>query len=126
MLDNSVIIEGQASDLSRQALFSTVHGAGRVMSRTEAAGKKKWIADETGKKRPQIVAKGKVDFDEVKQTMKDSKIILRGAGADEAPMCYKSLKDVLGYMAQNQTIHNTMRPIGVCMAGDETQDPYKD
>lgn len=125
MLDNSVIIEGKVSDLSRQALFSTVHGAGRIMSRNEAAGKKKWIADETGRKRPQIVAKGKVDFDEVRATMKAHKVHLRGAGADEAPQCYKKLTEVLGYMAQNQEVIHTLRPIGVCMAGDE-YDPYKD
>lgn len=125
MLDNSVIIEGVDGGASRQALYSTVHGAGRVMSRTEAAGKKKWIADETGRKKPQIIAKGKVDFDEVKAKMKASKVILKGAGADEAPECYKSLKEVLGYMNENQRVLHTLRPIGVAMAGDE-HDPYKD
>lgn len=126
MLDSSVIVEGKASDLSRQALFSTVHGAGRVMSRTEAAGKKKWIPDPTtGRKRPQIVAKGKVDFDQVKADMRDKNVILRGAGPDEAPQCYKKLAEVLIYMAQNQEVIHTLTPIGVCMAGDE-YDEYKD
>jgi tRNA-splicing ligase RtcB (3'-phosphate/5'-hydroxy nucleic acid ligase) len=125
MLDNSVIIEGLDSEASRNALYSTVHGAGRVMSRTEAAGKKKWIADDLGRKRPQIVAKGKVDFDEVRAKMKASNVVLRGAGADEAPECYKTLTEVLGYMSDSQVIKHTLRPIGVCMAGDE-YDPYKD
>lgn len=39
MGDVSVILEGVESDESRAALYSTVHGAGRVMSRTKAAGK---------------------------------------------------------------------------------------
>ena len=41
MGDDSVILEGSArnSDEQRAALYSTVHGAGRVMSRTQAAGK---------------------------------------------------------------------------------------
>lgn len=43
----SVVLEGCESPLSAAALYSTVHGAGRVMSRTEAAGKvtrrKRWV-----------------------------------------------------------------------------------
>jgi tRNA-splicing ligase RtcB len=37
----SVILEGLDSEASREALYSTVHGAGRIMSRTQAAGKMK-------------------------------------------------------------------------------------
>lgn len=126
MLDNSVIIEGIDSESSKKALYSTVHGAGRVMSRTEAAGKKKWIRDEEGRKRPQIVAKGKVDFDEVKEKMKHANIELRGAGADESPQCYKKLSEVLEHMNFGTKIIHTLRPIGVAMAGDTTIDLYKD
>lgn len=126
MMDNSVIIEGIDSETSKNALYSTVHGAGRVMSRTEAAGKKKWIRDEQGRKRPQIIAKGKVDFDQVKETMKFCNIELRGAGADESPQCYKKLSEVLDYMAFGTKVIHTLRPIGVAMAGDTTIDLYKD
>ena len=46
MGDASVILEGVESGENEQALFSTVHGAGRVMSRTQAAGRvrrrKRW------------------------------------------------------------------------------------
>jgi len=42
MGDISVIVEGVDSEESRTALYSTVHGAGRVMSRTKAAGRRKW------------------------------------------------------------------------------------
>ena len=41
MGENSVVLEGCESPLAAAALYSTVHGAGRVMSRTEAAGKVK-------------------------------------------------------------------------------------
>ena len=39
MGDESVILEGVESATNEQALFSTVHGAGRVMSRSQAAGR---------------------------------------------------------------------------------------
>jgi tRNA-splicing ligase RtcB len=46
MGDDSVILEGVAGEDAEHSLFSTVHGAGRVMSRTQAAGRtrrsKRW------------------------------------------------------------------------------------
>src|SRR6202022_350359 len=39
MGDISVIVRGVDTPAAAAALFSTVHGAGRVMSRTKAAGK---------------------------------------------------------------------------------------
>src|SRR3954462_6512269 len=39
MGEPSVILRGADSDASRELMYSTVHGAGRVMSRTQAAGK---------------------------------------------------------------------------------------
>src|SRR5262249_4695380 len=39
MGDESVILEGVESPDNEQALYSTVHGAGRVMSRSRAAGR---------------------------------------------------------------------------------------
>lgn len=125
MYDNSVIVEGIDSEESKLGLYSTVHGAGRIMSRTQAAGKKKWIRGEDGKKRPQIIAAGEVDFELTKDMMKKHNVELRGAGADEAPQCYKSLTDVLKYQGGTIRIVHTLRPIGVAMAGDE-YDPYKD
>ena len=44
MGDESVILEGVESDENRDALFSTVHGAGRVMSRSQAAGRVRRMA----------------------------------------------------------------------------------
>lgn len=126
MRDRSVIIQGTDSELSKKGLYSTVHGAGRVMSRTEAAGKKKWIAGPDGKKIPTIISKGKVDYAQVKQEMKNTNIELVGAGPDEAPECYKNLQEVLQYQGDTIKVIHELTPIGVCMAGNETYDPYKD
>ena len=42
MGDYSVIVQGKDSLENQEAYYSTVHGAGRVMSRTKAAGKMDW------------------------------------------------------------------------------------
>lgn len=120
MKDVSVIVEGIDSELSRKGLYSTVHGAGRTMSRTEAAGKKKWIGGK-----PTILGKGKVDWESVKEDMKNNNVELRGSGADEAPECYKKLEDVLSYHEGTIKVLHKLYPIGVAMAGEE-YDPYKD
>ncbi len=58
--------------------------------------------------------------------MKDRHIELRGAGADEAPECYKKLEEVLQYQGNTIKVLHRLHPIGVAMAGGETFDPYKD
>lgn len=119
MGDNAVILEGVNSARSAAALYSTVHGAGRRLSRTVAAGKK-------NRKTGEIIKPGIVDWDAARQTMRDKQIELRGAGADEAPECYKRLSDVLGYHADTVRILHTLKPIGVAMAGADVVDPFKD
>lgn len=121
MHDTSFVVKGIDNDLSKKALYSTVHGAGRVMSRTKAAGKRRWVK---GKSR--IVSKGVVDFNKVLKRMDNSGIELRGGGADEAPECYKDLREVLGYMGNTIEITHELYPIGIAMAGSDTFDPYKD
>lgn len=121
MMDYSYIVEGVDSEESRQGLYSTVHGAGRVMSRTEAAGKTKWKNGEKIR-----VSEGKINFNEVKEQMKLGNVELRGAGADEAPDAYKKLKEVLSYHSGTIEIKVPLKPIGVAMAGDSISDPYKD
>lgn len=126
MKDVSVIIEGVDSELSKQALYSTVHGAGRILSRKAATGKLKWMRDEHGVKRQTRLTKGLIDFDEIKKEMKYLNIELRGAGADEAPGCYKNLEEVLHYMGDTIKVKHRLLPIGVAMAGEDVFDPYKD
>jgi len=119
MGDDAVIVEGVDSPASRAALYSTVHGAGRVMSRTQAAGK---INRRTGKQ----IAPGKVNWPKWQHELKEKGIELRGGGADEAPECYKDLKQVLAAHAGTIKVLHTLRPIGVAMAGKDTFDPYRD
>lgn len=127
MADTSVIIEGVDSPDSREGLYSTIHGAGRVMSRTQAAGKRRWTRDKkTGRRIQKSISRGLVDFQEVKQRMKTKNIELRGAGADEAPQCYKKLEEVLQYHTDTIKVINHLHPIGVAMAPAEVADPYKD
>jgi len=121
MGDTSVILEGVDSDESKEGLYSTVHGAGRVMSRTQAAGKVKWIRG-----RPQRVGTGAVDWDAVQERMMKDGIELRGGGADEAPEVYKKLDKVLGHHGKTIKVLHRLRPIGVAMAGLDEFDPYKD
>lgn len=126
MGDASVILEGVESAQSAAALYSTVHGAGRVMSRTQAAGKQKWVRGEDGKKRPQRVSAGLVDFAEVQRMMLDKGIELRGAGADEAPQVYRKLMDVLAAQGDTIKLLNVLYPRIVVMAGGDEHDPYKE
>jgi tRNA-splicing ligase RtcB len=119
MGDDAVIVEGVDSTASRQALYSTVHGAGRVMSRTQAAGK---VNRRTGRQ----LTRGIVNWPRWQQQLKAQGVTLRGGGADEAPECYKRLSEVLAAHAVTIRVLHTLRPIGVAMAGKETVDPYKD
>jgi tRNA-splicing ligase RtcB len=122
MGDNSVILEGIDSELSKFALYSTVHGAGRVMSRTQAKGK--FVRDEaTGKK---IRTQGLVRHDEMMKWLKDKGVTLRGGDLDEAPQAYRRLPDVLEAHAGTIKILHNLRPIGVVMAGKNVKDLYKD
>jgi tRNA-splicing ligase RtcB len=76
MGDDAVIIRGKESADSQRALYSTVHGAGRVMGRMEAKGK--W-------KGARCVKPGRVNWRQWQDTLRTQGVELRGGGADEAP-----------------------------------------
>jgi tRNA-splicing ligase RtcB len=120
MGDDAVIIEGVDSPISREALFSTVHGAGRIMSRTAAKGKFVKI----GGKR--IRKEGLVRHDEMMKWIADKGVTLRGGDLDEAPQAYRRLPEVLAAHAGTIRILHTLTPLGVAMAGRDIVDPYKD
>jgi tRNA-splicing ligase RtcB len=121
MGEPAVILEGLESPQSADALYSTVHGAGRVMSRRQAAGTfRGW-----GAKRVQLTP-GAVDYDAVRGEIAAKGIELRGGGADEAPACYKRLSDVLACHEGTIRVLHVLKPIGVAMAGPDVADPYKD
>jgi tRNA-splicing ligase RtcB len=123
MGDDAVIIEGSTenSETQRAALYSTVHGAGRVMSRTEARGKTKgWGA------KARIVSPGKVSWEMLREWIEPRGVILRGGGLDEAPHAYRRLPDVLAAQGETVRVLHTLTPIVVVMAGENEFDPYKD
>jgi tRNA-splicing ligase RtcB len=120
MGDDAVIIEGVDSTQSREALFSTIHGAGRIMSRTAAKGK----FERVGNKR--IRRDGLVRHDEMMKWIADRGVELRGGDVDEAPQAYRRLPEVLAAHAGTIRVLHTLRPLGVAMAGRDIVDPYKD
>jgi tRNA-splicing ligase RtcB len=69
---------------------------------------------------------GLIDWRAASAAVRGQGVELRGAGADEAPGCYKRLTDVLAAHEGTVRVLHTLRPIGVAMAGHETFDPYKD
>lgn len=120
MGDDAVILEGVDSEVSREALYSTVHGAGRIMSRTAALGKStkvdgKWVRGV-----------GRVRHDEMVGWLRNKGVHLRGGDLDEAPQAYRRLPEVLEAHAGTIRILHTLRPLGVAMAGRDVADPYKD
>jgi tRNA-splicing ligase RtcB len=119
MGDISVILEGVESRASADALYSTVHGAGRIMSRTQAAGR---VQRRTGK----VLKPGAVDWRKAQQQVRDYGVVLRGGGADEAPEVYRPLTSVLdAHLGTIRVVHR-LRPRVVVMAGPHELDPYKD
>ena len=131
MGDDAVILQGASSlkDAAQQngALFSTVHGAGRVMSRAEAVGKRDW---KTGKPKRDPVT-GEINAGKISPVMMDSwmtqkGVVLRGGGLDESPHVYRRLPEVLEAQGTTIEILHTLRPLIVVMAGQNETDPYKD
>jgi tRNA-splicing ligase RtcB len=130
MGEQSVILEGIAPDVSTEAgnivaeeqrasLYSTVHGAGRVMGRKQAAGvydRKTGICKREGLVKPEMMT----------GWLTRANVVLKGGGLDESPHCYKRLDEVL--VAQGNTVRviHTLTPHGVAMAGANEFDPYKD
>lgn len=121
MADTSVIVRGLDTPEAKENLYSTVHGAGRVLSRTQAAGKYKgW-----GKKRRKV-SDGIVDENKMRSDVAANGVLLFGGGADEAPECYKKLDEVLEFHKDSIQVETRLTPIIVCMAGANEFDPYKD
>jgi tRNA-splicing ligase RtcB (3'-phosphate/5'-hydroxy nucleic acid ligase) len=125
MGDNAVIVQGslaagtEIASLQRDALFSTVHGAGRVMSRSQAAGKRNW---KSGK----ILKPGLVSPRMMEDWIREKGVILRGGGLDESPHAYRRLPSVLDAQKGTIEVLHTLRPLIVVMAGADMFDPYKD
>jgi tRNA-splicing ligase RtcB len=128
MGDDAVIVEGtrQAADtpahvaqVQRESLYSTIHGAGRVMSRTAAAGKR-------NRKTGAIITPGRVTPEMMMEWIASKHVVLRGGGLDESPHAYRRLPDVLAAQEGTVNVLHTLRPLIVVMAGADEFDPYKD
>ena len=127
MGDDAVIVQGASAEtasreietVQREALFSTVHGAGRVMSRTAAAGKR-------NRKTGAIITPGRVTAEMMGEWIREKGVILRGGGLDESPHAYRRLPDVLAAQEGTVEVLHTLRPLIVVMAGADEFDPYKD
>ncbi len=121
-------IEGSARYNQAASMFSTVHGAGRVMGRKEATGVIKPVKDATGKKTGEVrvVREPKVTEAMLQDAVTTAGVELRGAGVDESPFCYKRLPEVLAAQGGTVNVLHTLTPVGVAMAGRFEFDPYKD
>src|SRR5688500_3049561 len=129
MGDESVILEGVEGPGAAESLYSTVHGAGRVMSRSQAAGRfryRKRVVDGRTVRVQEQIKPGVVDWPAVQARLREQGIVLVGGGADEAPEVYKRLPDVLAAHAGSIRVKHTLTPLGVAMAGRDVRDPYKD
>jgi tRNA-splicing ligase RtcB len=106
MGDDAVIVEGIDSPQARTALYSTVHGAGRLFGRNEA--KRRFVRAE------------------MDAWLQRRSVTLIGGDLDESPMAYRRLPDVLAEHAGTIRVLHTLRPFAVVMAGAGTFDPFKD
>lgn len=118
MGDISVIVRGKDTAENRAACYSTVHGAGRIMSRTQAAGKMNW--------KTRTRSGGQISLRQMQDAVQAFGVELRGAGTDESPFVYRRLQEVLDAHVETIEVMHVLKPIGVCMAGADEFDPYKD
>jgi tRNA-splicing ligase RtcB (3'-phosphate/5'-hydroxy nucleic acid ligase) len=143
MGDDAVIVEGVEHPTSSDALYSTIHGAGRVMSRTKAAGRwrKRRVCTVCGRvldgdtcpDHPRAASRtvrrrlgGAIDWAAAQADVTARGVELRGAGPEEAPGVYKRLPAVLAAHEGQVRVLHTLRPIGVAMADQYEYDPFKD
>jgi tRNA-splicing ligase RtcB len=106
MGDDAVILEGVDGPEARAALYSTVHGAGRLFGRKEA--------------------KRRFTRAEMDSWLENRGVVLVGADLDESPMAYRRLPDVLACHAASVNVLHTLRPFAVAMAGGNINDPFRD
>jgi tRNA-splicing ligase RtcB (3'-phosphate/5'-hydroxy nucleic acid ligase) len=125
MGDISVIVEGVDGAEAQAALRSTIHGAGRVMSRTQAAGKRRWVKRD-GRRVQEVVKPGLVSREMMQEWLRREGVELRGGGTDESPHVYRRLPEVLAAHQGSIRVLHTLRPLGVAMAGGDIFDPYSD
>lgn len=123
MGEDSVILEGIANEDSKHTLFSTIHGAGRVMSRTQARGKTR---------RKKIWQCGSRDCNKV-----FSREVLNSSPSGESPKCPNCESKCHKWTVEEQISQGKITPeqmnhwlkdVNVCLRGgglDEAPQAYK-
>lgn len=119
MGDIAAVVVGTDTETARTTTRSTVHGAGRTMSRTAAKGK---YHRKTGV----LITPGRVDQGEHDAHMAAWDVVVLGGELDESPFAYRSLQSVLDAQGDSIEVETKLRPIAVAMAGGDEFDPYKD
>ena len=108
-------------------MFSTVHGAGRAMSRGQAKGKRDFKTGAIALNKDGTVKRpGLISDAMMQEWVSKAGVELRGGDVDEAPHAYKRLPEVLKEMGDTVKIVETLIPLGVSMAPRNIVDPYKD
>lgn len=118
MGDFSYVLEGVDSPDNKTALYSTIHGAGRIMGRRQARGK-------IDRKTHNILQAGQVLRADMDAWLKTFDVELRGGDVDESPHCYKRIEQVLFAHRETVKVVHRLKPIGVCMASSRDFDPYR-
>lgn len=106
MGDSSFILRGKSSPGNQSLGHSTIHGAGRAMSRGDA--------------------RRNLSRDDWQLWMMDKNVIVRGGDIDESPMSYKRIDDVLASHTDTVDIVHRLQPVIAVMAGRDITDPFKD
>ena len=99
-------MQGVDGSDSKNNMYSTIHGAGRLFGR--------------------MAAKRKFTRAEMDAWLQEKKVLLSGGDLDESPMAYKRLPVVLAYHKTSIEVLHTLQPFVVLMAGDGEFDPFKD
>lgn len=137
MCDQSVILQGtpiasvddekwiEVFADQQDMMYSTVHGAGRVLGRA-AAKRGKAILDDNGIPTGERDLSTMVTQDMMDEWVNKAGIQLRGGGRDESPHVYRRLPEVLKDQGETIQVLHTLTPLVVVMAGKNEKDPYKD
>jgi len=116
MGDNAVILSGIDSGSAVSAFYSTIHGAGRVMSRSQARGKR-------DRKTRKITLQGRVSHDEMRACARSTSSV---AISTRPRRSIGRLPDVLSHHTDTIAVEHTLRLAIVVMAGQDVFDPSKD
>jgi tRNA-splicing ligase RtcB (3'-phosphate/5'-hydroxy nucleic acid ligase) len=120
MGDIAAVVEGTNAPATIPAYHSTVHGAGRLHSRTWAKGKR-------DRKTGEVTTPGNVSSGQMHEALREfGGVQLRGGDVDESPFVYRKLDGVLAAQGDTIIVRHRLRPVGVVMAGPNTFDPFKD